>query len=418
MVDLIATSPDTAPVPAVADVAARLRAALMPLLSAVGGQPIRPVHLTRGIGLDKSLSSRLTQASRAETDAQFLHLLPSPTGLRILIERSRAVDAALPWQPALAAAVDDFARLLDTLPGGRQTLDARLGTDLAAIRDRREQMARQASFKAVSFLFGHACDTLSTTLFLFPSADSRFVDAVEVHRRIGLRRIAPGTAVPLLSVLAPSLEGSVSTTVTPVAGRTLTAEGVNPHDYLIAEASSRPLPDLDIEMDGPNQVFLLGASVPEPLPDRLTTAFRMRQVEPAQPEQAYRLVRNYMLHTPCQRLVREVFVAEGLWPNALPQWGSYLPGPTGGPMVAPPPDQPHFRRLNLHMPLEQLPLGPTHCPLTGVNDHAQALDIVLRRAGLSSTHFRGWRCQIAYPVPLVEMQLGFRFVADASLASR
>jgi hypothetical protein len=33
---------------------------------------------------------------------------------------------------------------------------------------------------------------------------------------------------------------------------------------------------------------------------------------------------------------------------------------------------------------------------------------VLRRAGLGELRFRGWRCQTPYPVPLVEIQLGFR----------
>ena len=33
----------------------------------------------------------------------------------------------------------------------------------------------------------------------------------------------------------------------------------------------------------------------------------------------------------------------------------------------------------------------------------------MQRAGLDQVGFRGWRCQTPYPVPLVEMQLAFRF---------
>jgi hypothetical protein len=48
-------------------------------------------------------------------------------------------------------------------------------------------------------------------------------------------------------------------------------------------------------------------------------------------------------------------------------------------------------------------------PLAGVADQAGVQGAVLQRAGLAGTAFRGWRCETTYPVPLVEMQLGFRF---------
>lgn len=393
-------------------VAAALRQALTPLLDALAGQPWRPVRLMRKVGLDKSLASRLVQAARAESDSQFLHLLPSPTGLRILIERSRGEPAAGPWLPAFERAVDDFAGLLDALPGGRQALDARLGEGSSSIRERREHMARQASFKAVSFLFGHYCETLATTMFLFPSADGGQVDAIEVHRRLGLRRITPGTPLPLLSLYAPPDPALLAG-----APRVTTVDGVpagasssdDAHRYFIAEGSSLPLPPLEVEREGNSSTFVLGPQAPEPLPARLTTALRIAGIEPAQPPGDHIALRNYMLHTPCQRLVREVYLAEGLWAGARPQIGFYLPGPTGAPVAVPQPGVPHYRRLHLSAVIEPLPLGPAGMALTGVPDHAGVLGVVLRRAGLGELGFRGWRCQTTYPVPLVEMQLGFSF---------
>lgn len=406
--------------PREATVAAALREALVPLLDALAGQPPRPVRLMRRIGLDKSLASRLVQAVRAESDSQFLHLLPSPTGLRILIDRSRNEPAAVPWLPAVERSVEAFAALLDALPGGRQALDARLGEDLSSIRERREHMARQASFKAVSFLFGHYCETLSTAIFLFPTGDGRHVDAIEVHRRLGLRRITPGTALPLLSLYAPPQpdeEADQAPQLTPVDG---SASGSNSqadaHRYFVPEGCSLPLPALDVEREGDSCTFLLGAQSPDPLPARLTTALRIARAKPLKPEAPHLIVRNYMLHTPCQRLVREIYVADGLWPDALPHIGFYLPGPTGITLTAPPPGAPHYRRLNLSAPIEQLPTASTIAPLTGVTDHASVMAAVLHRAGLDQIGFRGWRCQTPYPVPLVEMQLGFRFAGHRESA--
>lgn len=409
------------PEPREATVAAALREALVPLLDALAGQPPRPVRLMRRIGLDKSLASRLVQAVRAESDPQFLHLLPSPTGLRILVERSRHEPAAADWLPAVERAVDAFAALLDALPGGRQALDARLGEDLSSIRERREHMARQASFKAVSFLFGHYCETLSTAMFLFPSADGQRVDAVEVHRRLGLRRITPGTALPLLSLhTQPDPVQSVEhpPQLTPIDGApTGTQTAADARRFFVDEGCSLPLPTLDVEHEGDSSTFLLGAQSPDPLPARLTTALRITNVQKLQPDAPYLTVRTYMLHTPCQRLVREIYLADGLWPDALPQIGFYLPGPTGVALEPPPPGVPHYRRLHLSAPIEQLPAGPAIAPLTGVTDHASVLGAVLRRAGLGELRFRGWRCQTPYPVPLVEMQLGFRFAGHRDVAA-
>ena len=66
-----------------------LRRALTPILSAFGGADNpRPMRVARALGLDKSLASRLVQATRAESGAEFLHVAPSPTGLRILLSRA------------------------------------------------------------------------------------------------------------------------------------------------------------------------------------------------------------------------------------------------------------------------------------------------------------------------------------------
>lgn len=391
---------------AIADVAAALRRHLTPLLQALAGTPPRPVRLTRA-GLDKSLASRLVQATRAQSDLEFLHAVPSPTGLRILLERARGQADAVLLQ-ATAAAVDRFEALLDGLPGGRQALDARIGESQNHVRERREQTARQASFKAQSFLFGHYCETLSTALFLVPSADGDHVDLLEVHRRLGLQRLSAGTALPLLSV---------QTLVSEAADRSLptmsTVEGDRqtrrPHDFLIAEASSLPLPALQVNVDGPMSTFVLNAAADGSTPARLTSAFRMQRAERLRHDGAYTVVRNYMLHTPCRTLVRDLFIARGLWPDAWPQVGFYLPGPTGTTVAQPEPGQPHLRRVNLTARIEQLPLGAAGFVLDGVADQPAAMAAVLQRAGLAGSEFRGWRCRMTYPVPLIEMQVAFRF---------
>lgn len=391
----------------IAAVAADLRLQLTPLIEALAGSPPRPVRLMRRIGLDKTLASRLVQATRAGSDSQFLHAAPSPTGLRILLERSAGqADDAL--RRAAAAAVDRFEVLLDTLPGGRQALDALLGATSASIRRKREHVARQASFKAVSFLFGHYCETLVTTLVIVPSATPGRVDLLELHRRIGLRRLTPSVPVPLLSLIAhaPAAAPADAPCVTDLKGD---AQTRRPEDFLIAAASSAPLPALRVVDEGAMVSFVLEPAPPSRTPQRLTSAIRVLRAADVVPAEAFAVVRRYMLHTPCSTLVRDIFLAEGLWPGARLQVGFYLPGPTGSPDVLLEPGLAHHRQVHLTCHVEHLPPGPPDHDLRDVPDQTQTLRDVLARLGLDGLAFRGWRCAMAYPVPLVEMQIAFRF---------
>jgi hypothetical protein len=390
----------------IAAVAAGLRKPLAELLSQLAGAPPRPVRLIRGIGLDKSLASRLVQATRAESDLQFLHAIPSPTGLRMLLDRAGGQAEASLIRRARGE-VDRFEALLDALPGGRQALDARMGERLSTIRIKREQMARQASFKAVSFLFGHYCETLTTALFLVPSKAGNMVDAIEVHRRIGLQRLASGTPLPLLSLRLNGDEPLPDDApyLTSLAGD---AQTRHPRDYLIGLPAGAAPPPLEVVQEDDVTTFVL-APGSDPLPGRLTTAYRVMNIEPRVPSAGFSMVRNYMLHTPCRLLVREVYLAKGLWNDARPEIGFYLPGPSGTPMVQCEPGKPHLRRVNLTAPIEQLPTDGGALALPEVQDQREVLEAVLAATGLRAQGFRGWRCRMAYPVPLIEMQVAFVF---------
>lgn len=391
----------------IAAVASALRAHLSPLVEALAGTPPRPVRLMRRVGLDKSLASRLVQATRADSDGQFLHAAPSPTGLRILIDSSAGqVDDGL--RREAAAAIDAFEALLDTLPGGRQALDALLGATSVSIRRKREQVARQAAFKAQSFLFGHYCETLTTTLFVVPSATPGRVDLMEVHRRVGLQRLMASAPVPLMSLMAgaPADAPADAPCVTDLSGDAATRR---PEDFLVASASSSPLPPLRVVDEGTMVSFVLDPAPPSRTPQRLTSAMRVLRVADVDQREAFNNIRRYMLHTPCSTLVRDVYLAEGLWPSARLQVGFYLPGPTGSPAVRLEPGVPHHRQVHLSCDVQHLPPGLPEHDLPGVPDQVRTLRDALVRAGLQDLRFRGWRCTMSYPVPLVEMQIAFRF---------
>jgi hypothetical protein len=137
-------------------------------------------------------------------------------------------------------------------------------------------------------------------------------------------------------------------------------------------------------------------------PSRLASAFRIVNAWPLKPDLTTHTLRGYVLHVPCRKLVRDVFIADGLFPGATPRLSFLLPGPR--PHTPPPGEHrpQHFTEIELTTSIEQLPSGSQAYAIPGIVDPA-ATHQVLERAGHGGTRFRGWRCAMTHPVPLIEM---------------
>lgn len=378
-----------------------LRRAIMTVLEAVAGPQPRPTRVSRAIGLDKSLSSRLVRAVQSSSDLDLMHLVPSPGGLHIFADlATRVADPASISN--LLVATERFEALLDAVPGGRASIDAQISESSQVALSKREHIAKQASFKSMSFLLGHFCDVLSTTLFLVPSADGRRVDGIEIHRRIGLRRMRPSTPLALLSIWGDPDDAMSENAI---SFDTLDGErgNTNPAGFLLPDYSTQPIPDLEVVRDGDMTTLVLAGDPSLHTPTQLTSVFCIRNGWPVTPEARLQSLRGYVLHTPCRRVVREVYIADSVYDDAAPQVSFVLPGPgaarrpprQGGPR--------HFTEVDLTAQIEPLSFGPHSYNIPGVTNHSAVVRHVLHRTGQGMTRFRGWRCSMTYPVPLVEM---------------
>src|SRR5262245_20830600 len=99
-----------------------LRRSLATVLEAVAGAKPRPARITLLIGLDKSLASRFVRSLQAPSDLEFMHLVPSPAGLRILAGLAPRYADPVTIENLLGA-TERFERLLDSVPGGRAAID-------------------------------------------------------------------------------------------------------------------------------------------------------------------------------------------------------------------------------------------------------------------------------------------------------
>jgi hypothetical protein len=382
-------------------VGGELRQTLMPVLEAVAGVSPRPTRISRAIGLDKSLASRLVRAAQSSTDLDLMHLVPSPGGLRIFADlATRYADPASIGN--LKAATERFEQLLDTVPGGRASIDAQIAESSHVALLTREHIAKQASFKSMSFLLGHFCDVVSTTLFLVPSASGRRVDGIEIQRRIGLRRMRPSTPLVLLGIWG---EPDDALSENGIRFETLDGERgpSNPAGFLLPAFSTQPLPRLDVVQEGELTALVLDGDPSLSAPSQLTSTMIIRNGWPIEHESRFQSLRGYVLHTPCRQVVRDVCIAESLYPDATPQVSFLLPGPRPSMRAPAENGRRHYSEVDLARSVEHRPAGPNAYEIPGVVNHSAVVRHVLERTGHSQTRFRIWRSTVTYPVALVEM---------------
>jgi hypothetical protein len=177
----------------------------------------------------------------------------------------------------------------------------------------------------------------------------------------------------------------------------------NPAGLILPEFSTQPIPDLEISQDGDMTTLVLAGDPNVHAPAQFTTAFRIRNGWPLEPESAMYMLRGYVLHMPCRRMIRDLYIEESLYADATPRVSYLLSGPRAA--MRPPREdgRRHFTEVDLTTTIEQLPPGPPSHAIPDIVNHGAAVRHVLERTGHAATRFRGWRSAMTYPVPLVEM---------------
>jgi hypothetical protein len=368
------------------------------------------MKLARAIQIDKSLASVLVRAVNAPSDRDLLHIVPSPTGLRILSEHTKGI-ASRTATTRLESATDRFRHLLETIPGGRAALDAQISETSRELGWKRENTSKQATFKSMSFLLGYYCELMASSIILVPSEDGRMVDGIEIIRRVGVRRMRSHTTIPLFNFTPWSDQRSdlPETRLDPLDDD---PRGPNPDNLLLRDFCSDPMPAVDVVSEGPSTVVVLPGSPDAEGTMDFAWAFRLRNGGPANPTPGVHVLHAYFLHMPTRRVVRDVFIADSIYPGAEPFVSWALPGtnqhshPPGRGQAR------YYAQVDLEAEFE--PIAGTRRPfaVTGMPGHDRLTQEVLKRVGHAKTKFRGWRCTLNYPVPLLDMYVWLRHRAE------
>ncbi len=391
----------------VRSIADDLRDHLDPIVHEIAGSRPRPSRLVSELDIDKSLASRLTRALRTVDPLEFMHLLPSPTGLGIFLTAARSAGISRDVCRAAENSVDHFRFLLEALPGGRGTLDAAISTSSGEARVRTERNAKQAVYKAMSYLVGIRCESIATMFAIQPAADGRMVDSIDLHQRTGIRRLRPTAPLGVSSIrLHPPTNGK---TPLPFMETLDGAPASEVQSHFLPEFSSPDLPKFHMFEEGSVTTIALSESDP-PLesPLDLTSATIIRNVlERYRTEEIHDEWRGYLLHLPCKTLVRDVYIHEDLYPGMVPEITLHIPSPKGAETVRHPGLHGRLNTLDLATPVESLGLGMNGIAIRGIRRYPELVHEVFERAGWDPTRFRGYRARVTYPVPMVLMTWWF-----------
>ena len=381
----------------------RLALAFRAVVDAMPGGPYRPKDLARTLGIKKDLSSRVLRASRNKDPVAVVHMMPGPAPLRQMLQA--AADKSV--YPEILREGEEAVRQFDLLihqeAGDRTSLDAIISTCLPDAREKFEMFNKQAVHRGMAQLKGVVAEVSVNTALLHPAADGERLDGVGIIGSIGLRRIRPNAVVHFSTYrLGPS-----ATTQSPL---TLDRQPVEDLRGLLLEPfCSSPLPALKARHHGTTVHYTLaGDAIGQQSAVNLCfaefTPCCMRRFR----NTAKRLYGpSCEITTPTRTLIFDVLMHEDVYPGCVPTLLLYDTAVNGVAEMNDPARD--IDRLDVAETIQSLRGGISGWRVSEVPHYVEIVRHVLDKIGWDATRFRGYRCQVQYPI--YGSQLYFAFTA-------
>jgi hypothetical protein len=168
------------------------------------------------------------------------------------------------------------------------------------------------------------------------------------------------------------------------------------------------MPKVAVAREGASTTVVLPGAEHEEGAMDFAWAFRLRNGGPLAPAKPVTVLHGYYLHMPTRRVVRDVYIADGIYPDATPFVTWALPGTRQ--YEHPPLDgeDRYYAQIDLEAEFEPMVGTKKGFAVTGLPDHDRLIRGVLARSGHAHTRFRGFRCALTYPVPLLDMYVWLR----------
>ena len=377
----------------IAAVGDRLGDSLRCVLGDLGDAAQRPNQLSRLLGVNRDISGRVLNATRADHPLAVTHVIPGPEPLRKLLRAARRKGVAAEVIDDAEAAVSGFETLIREVAGDRPALDAIISSLLPPARERFELAAKQTIFKGTSLLRGVAADTWLHAALVHPSADDvGHHDVAYIYGTLGLRRVRPGIPVKFTY----RQFGTRTHPMQPLDGDELDAY------------CDRPVAPLETVADEAGEVFALAGDEvgPASASDKLLAEVRPSAMGRVAADRPRNLKSLFVAPSvPVKLLVFDVLLHADAYPGAEPVLYMYDTTVEGMASVNDPARD--ADRLDVQERVSVLGRDVAALTLTEMPRYGEMLGHVTERLVWDLSAFRGYRCRIQYPMYGAQACLAF-----------
>ena len=371
----------------------KLVAGLGDLIRALPGKVSRPQDLSRALGVNKDVSSRIFRAMARADPLAVTGIMPGPGPLRQLLEAARAKGLPTSVMRPADEAVVEFEHLIRVDVGDRGSLDGIISSAIPETRQKYELVNKQSAYRGMSQLKGVTADVCLTAACICAGDDPEYVDGVWVLAWRGLRRVRR-------NAVAYFHAGRIGKHASQDPTCALSGEPIRgPKDVLLGEYCSSPLAPLRTHCEGTTVHYMLGgdgvalsSAVDITMASRTPRCLK-RYNEPERP----RLQGPTMeIAVPCKVAIFDVFVERDIFPGGLPELRVYDTVIKGLADMNDPGR--NVDRLDLRESVEFLGEGAIGIRVVEIPRYSEIIAEVLRRVGRPVEHFRAYRCRSQYPV--------------------
>lgn len=376
-------------------IAEELRHAMRDLTEAIPDGPPAPTRISRQLGVNRVLASKLLNAIAREDVNEMLQQIPGPESLRAMATAAPALGVAMEVTSRAQRAIDAFARMIREDFGTRGALNAAISPQGAQVRQRVELASRYQVFQGMRELLGVEADTCLTCMILSPSPDDpEAIAMTSIHGALGIRRLRPDINLHL--TFGPPQRASK-------------------HD---GELRSAPvdLSDLYVHNPAPVETRLTGgqlvhrlledqvgkhASMDMLLVDHDTKGSK-RYASPDRPRGGG----ITFPEPPSRSMIFDMLLHDDIFPDSFPELLVYNPGSRG-------PANPSDRSRDIDLvtipeTVESLGNHPARFSLVEVPRYAEMIERVCTTYKLKVSSLRLFRLRISYPVSSFQFVLAFK----------
>lgn len=375
-------------------VAEGLSRAMRRLMDSIPGAPLGPTPLSRRLGINRVIASRLQNALACEDAYEVLHRVPGPESLRVVMQAAGRLGVRDDILEDANQAIEDFSQLIRADFGTRGALNAAISPHNEGLQRQFEHASRYHIFKGMRQVLGVEADTWLTSMIFTPSPrdDSR-LSVTTIQGAIGMRRLRPDAQAYF--TFGPPFQG-------PDEEHDLSRSPVGLEEFYTHAPA-----DLESHVAGGQLVHrLAGRSLGKrAVVDMLAVSHDalgpLRYATPKRPRGGIVVFTDI----PAKTLICDAILHESVFPGADPLLKFYKPG-TRGPAD---PNDPLRDIDRIEFPERVDALG-TRADRFGVPEIPRYDEMVRRvfgQIGHAPDAFRVYRLRMAYPVPGFQSVMAF-----------